>query len=137
MPWTVEYAPERGLVLVTASGEIHDEDARAQTVEALHLLQHNQATAILVDYSDALSEVSLAELYWLPDYAAEAGAHWDARVAVGLPRIPYRLESYQFFQLVCKNAGCNVKLFATKEAAEDWLAQTAPVREHAEHPAHA
>jgi hypothetical protein len=70
MPWTVEYAPERGLVLVTASGEMHDADARAQTVEALHLLQHHQATGILVDYSDALSEVSLAELYWLPDYAA-------------------------------------------------------------------
>ena len=137
MPWTVEYAPARGLVVITASGEIHDEDARAQTVEALYLLALNQAPGVVADYSDALSEVSLTELYWLPDYAAELSVPWDARIAVVLPRMRYRLESYQFFELVCKNAGYSVKLFETKEAAEDWVAQAAPVREHTDHPAHA
>ena len=137
MPWTVEYAPERRAVVVTASGEIHDEDARAQTAEALCLLKDNRASGVLVDYSDAVSEVSLSRLYGLPDYAAEFGAPWDAGVAVVLPRIPYRLESYQFLELVCKNAGYHVKLFETKEAAEHWLAQAAPVREHTDRPAYA
>jgi hypothetical protein len=137
MAWTVEYAPERGLVVVTASGEIRDEDARAQTVEALNLLTLNQATRVLVDYLDALSEVSLPELYWLSDYAAEFRMPWDARLAVVLPGTRYRLESYRFFELVCKNAGYNVKLFETKEAAEHWVGQAAPVRNHTEHPAHA
>lgn len=137
MPWTVEYAPERRAVVVTASGEIHDEDARAQTAEAFRLLKHNQASGVLVDYSDAVSEVSLAGLYWLPGYAAELGAPWDARVAVVLPRIRYRLESYQFLELVCKNAGYEIKLFEAREAAGNWIAQAAPVREHADQPAHA
>ena len=135
MPWTVEYAPERGWVVVTASGEIRDEDARAQTVEALYLVAHHRATGILIDYADALSEVSLAELYWLPDYAAEVGVPWGIRVAVVLPQRQYRLESFQFFELVCNNAGWDVKLFEPKAAAEDWLAQAAPVQRHAEHPA--
>ena len=121
--------------MVTASGEIHDEDARAQAAEALNVLKQNQASGVLVDYSDAVSEVSLSRLYGLPDYAAELGAPWDARVAVVLPRIPYRLESYQFLELVCKNAGYHVKLFETREAAENWLAEAAPVREQADHPA--
>ena len=135
MSWTVEYAPERELVVVTASGEIRDEDARAQTVEALYLFEQNRAAGILADYSDAISEVTLAELYWLPDYAAVIGTPWNIPVAVVLPRKPYRLESFQFFELVCSNVGWNVKLFDSKATAEDWLAQAAPVCGPAEHPA--
>jgi hypothetical protein len=52
-----------------------------------------------------------------------------------LPRKPYRLESFQFFELVCSNAGWNVKLFEPKAMAEDWLAQAAPFQRHTEHPA--
>jgi hypothetical protein len=135
MSWTVEYAAEAGVVCVTAAGEIRDQDARAQTAEAICLLLKNQATGVLVDYVDALSEASLSGLYWLPEYAAELRVSWDARVAVVLPRTPYRLETYKFFELVCNNAGYNVKLFVTREAAKGWLAQTAPVREFAGHPA--
>jgi hypothetical protein len=137
MPWTVKYDPERTWVVVTGSGELRDGDARAQTAEAIHCLKHNQSNRVLVDYSDALSEVSLPSLYWLPDYFSELGAPWNVRIAVLLPRKRYRLESYQFFVLVCKNAGYNVRLFEAREAAEQWLAQTSPVREHTEHPAHA
>ena len=123
MPWTVEYEPERALVVVTGSGKMSDEDASAQTTEAICYLKQNQANAILVDYSDAVSEVSLPTLYWLPDYSSELGAPWNLRVAVLLPPTRYRLESCHFFELVCKNAGYNVRLFATKEAAEAWLAE--------------
>jgi hypothetical protein len=137
MPWKVGYAPETGRVVVTASGEIRNEDASAQAVEVLRLAKRNQASVVLVDYSDALSEVSLPSLYGLPDYYSQIGVPWNTRVAVVLPRTRYRLESYQFFELVCQNAGYNVKLFEARAAAEDWLAQTAPVREPAEHPAHA
>ncbi len=135
MSWTVEYAREKGVVEVTATGEIRDDDAAAQAAETIQLLGHNRITGVLVDYSDAVSEVSLSKLYWLPDYASEIGAPWDTRIAVVLPRKRYRLESYQFFELVSRNAGYEVKLFESKEAAEDYLAQTAPVREHAEPPA--
>ena len=137
MPWRVEFDPEKGMVVVTSSGEIRNEDARAQVEATSRLLKQNQASAVLTDYSDALSEVSLPSLYWLPDYYTELGAPWNTRVAVVLPRTRYRVESFQFFELVCKNAGYNVSLFPTREAAEDWLAQTSPARERADHPAHA
>ena len=123
MPWTVQYVPERVMVVLCASGEISSDDAKAQTAEAIRLLNQHQTNCLLVDYSDALSEVSLPSLYWLPDYSSQLGAPWTARIAVLLPRTRYRLESYQFFELVCKNAGYNVKLFDDKEAAEDWLAE--------------
>ena len=137
MSWTVEYAPERNLAVVTAFGEMRDEDARAQTFETVHLLKQNHAAAVLVDYSDALLEVSLSTLYWLSDYATQLGAPWDARVAFVLPRRPCQLESYQFFALVCKNAGYDLQLFNDVEAAERWLALAPPTPQQADHPAHA
>jgi hypothetical protein len=133
MPWKVEYAPEACMAVVTAAGEIRNEDATAQAAEALRLLKQHQASRVLVDYSDALSEVSLPSLYGLPDYYSRIGVPWNVRVAVALPRTRYRLESYQFFELVCKNAGYSVKLFDAREAAEHWLTQTSPVQDHAVH----
>ena len=125
------------MVVVTASGEIRNEDVTPQSAEAIRLAKQNRANVVLVDYSDALLEVSLPSLYGLPDYYSQIGAPWDARVAVVLPRTRYRIESYQFFELVCKNAGYNVQLFEAREAAEQWLAQASRVWEHAEQPAHA
>src|ERR1035441_4587207 len=137
MPWTVEYEPERALVVVTGSGNMNDEDATAQTTEAICFLKQNHSNAILVDYSEAVSEVSLPNLYWLPDYSSELGAPWNIQVAVLLPRTPYRLESFRFFELVCKNAGYNVRLFEAKEAAEAWVAEAQTAADPAGHAAHA
>ena len=137
MAWKVEYASETGTVVLTACGEIRNEDATEQATETIRLLKQNQAGLVLIDYSDALPEVSLPTLYGLPDHYSQAGAPWHARAAVVLPRTRYRIESYQFFELVCKNAGYDVKLFETRDAAEDWLAQTSPSRESEERLAHA
>ena len=73
MPWTVEYVPERDMALVVATGEIFDRDARGQVAETIRLLQEHRANLVLVDYADALTEVLLSSLYWLPEYAAELG----------------------------------------------------------------
>ena len=137
MPWKVEFAPEKDAVIVTSSGEIRNEDAKAQVEEITRLLKQNQVSVVLVDYSNALSEVSLPSLYGLPDYYSQLGAPWNTRIAVVLPRSRYRLESYQFFELVCKNAGYNVRLFDAREVAEQWLGLALRVREHADHSAHA
>jgi hypothetical protein len=125
------------MVVVTASGEVRDEDARAQTAETFHLLKRHHATSVLVDYSEAVSEVSLARLYGLAEYSAELGMSWDTRVAVALPRTKYRLESYQFFELASKIAGYNVRLFEDKEAAEHWLATNGPIQPQGAPPVHA
>ena len=66
MPWRVEYIPAKDVVAVNATGEISSEDAGAQVAETIRALKQNQANLVLVDYSDALSEVSLASRYGLP-----------------------------------------------------------------------
>ena len=128
MPWTVEYVPERDMALVVATGEIFDHEARGQVAETIRLLQEHRANLALLDYAEALTEVLLSSLYWLPEYAAELGAPWNLRVAVVTPRTRFRIEMYYFFELVFNNAGYDVKLFDNKEAAGDWLGRASPVQ---------
>ena len=123
MSWKVEYLPATGFVAVTAAGEVSDEDARAQVEQVIRLLKQHQTTLVLVDYLEALSEVSLSSLYRLPDSFTQCGGPWNVRVAVVLPRSRYRMETYQFFKLVCGTAGYDVRLFDQQEAAEQWLEQ--------------
>ena len=128
MSWTVEYVPEKDMVKVFARGRIFNQDARDQAVEVINLLKQRDANFILVDSSDVKLEVSLANLYWLPEYYLELGAPQHVRVAIVLPRSHGQIESYQFYQIACKNAGYNVKLFESEEAAEDWFRQVRPSR---------
>lgn len=137
MAWKVDYMPERAMAMVTASGVIRNEDAKAQATEIACLLKRHETARVLLDYSDALSELSLPELYWLADQAAVLGAPWRLRIAVVLPRTRYRIGSYEFFELVFRNAGYEVRLFEAPEPAADWLAPSPPSRKQKTHHVHA
>ena len=132
MAWKVKYLPATEVIAVNAAGEISNEDLGAQVGEVIGLLRAHQATLVLADCSEALSEVSLPTLYGLPDFFTQCGGLWNVRVAVVLPRSRYRVEAYQFFKLVCSNAGYNVRLFDEREAAAEWLEQTRLGRKEAE-----
>ena len=121
MPWNVEYVPEREMVVVTASGVVASGQARAQAREVIRLLKRHKTTLVLIDYFTALSQVSLPELYWLSYHASTLGLPWNVRLAVLLPQDRYRIESYQFFELVFRNVGYNIKLFDDRESLEAWL----------------
>jgi CheY-like chemotaxis protein len=119
--WLVEYLPDKKLVASTLTGAITDADAKNQAEKAIRLLKDNQSSQLLVDCREAVSEMSFAVLYWMPRFYAQLGAPRSTRIAVVLPTVPNRLESYQFYALACRNAGYNVRLFETRRVAEDWL----------------
>jgi hypothetical protein len=131
MPWTVEYLAEKDVALIVATGEILDEDSRAQVVETIRLLKQHRSSLVLVDCSNAVTKASLPGLYRLPDYATELGAPWNIRVAVVIPQTRFRIETFHFFELVFRNAGYDVHLFDEREIAEEWLQRPPPVRKGA------
>ena len=126
MGWTVEYSQEKQMALMVATGVIRDEDTKRQIGQMIGLLKDHGATLVLIDCTEAVSEVSLASIYHLPDHATRLGAPWLLRVALVLPRRRYRMETYEFTQLVFNNAGYDVKLFESKDAAADWLQHPPP-----------
>ncbi len=129
MPWEMHFDPKTRMVLVKATGEISYDDARAQTREAVKLMREHDTTCILADYSEGISEVSLANLYWLVDFYREVNAPQDMKAAVVLPRSGHRIEAYQFHALAARNAGYNIRLFETRYDAEKWLLDRGPASE--------
>ena len=128
--WKIRYSSAMAAVVLRVAGEIRNDDARAQAAQLVELLNQHQTRKVLLDCSEAVSEMTLPELYWLADAAPALRIPWDIRAAVVAPRTRYRMESYRFFELVFRNAGYKVKLFDDRAAAEDWLAAPRPVREH-------
>ncbi|MCX6914957.1 MAG: hypothetical protein NT167_18215 [Verrucomicrobia bacterium] len=133
MAWTVEYVPERELVLLVVTSEILDEDGKAQVAETIRLLNEHQSTLVLLDCSDAVTKATLPSLYRLPDYATELGAPWNVRVAVVISQTRFRIETFHFFELVFRNAGYDTRLFDDRERAEGWLRRSHPLRTGALH----
>ena len=131
MPWTIEYLPERDLVLLVVTGQLLDEDGRAQVAETIRLLNEHPSAPVLVDCSDAETLATLPALYRLPDYATELGAPWNVRVAVVIPKTRFRIETFQFFALVSRNAGYEVRLFDDQASAGEWLRRSSAVRTEA------
>jgi CheY-like chemotaxis protein len=120
---TVEYLPEKKMVAARMKGAITDADGKSQSEQVVRLLKDHQASLVLIDCHEAVSEMSYAVLYWLPRFYTQLGAPRSTRIAVVLPDVPHRLESFQFYALACRNTGYNVRLFETRQAAEAWLQQ--------------
>ena len=119
--WKIEYAVAKKMVVITAAGEIFREDARRQAEEASQLMRRHKVNRVLADFSSALVEISLTDLYWLPAYYSTLTASRCFQVAVVVPATGYRIESFKFYALRCVNSGFSVKLFAEPAAAEAWL----------------
>jgi len=130
MPWQIQYDPKNHIVLITATGQISNDDARAQVQEAVKLMKEHRTTRVLADYSEGLTEVSLANLYWLVDFYKAVDAPPNFKGAVVLPHSGHRIEAYQFHTLAARNAGYNIRLFETRADAEKWLLEG--TRGHAE-----
>ena len=123
--WSAEYLPEKKMVASSMSGAITDADAKTQSEKVIRLLKDHEAELVLIDCREAISEMSYAVLYWMPRFYLQLGAPRSTRIAVVLPAVPHRLESFQFYALACRNAGYNLRLFETRQMAEDWLAKKA------------
>jgi DNA-binding NarL/FixJ family response regulator len=121
--WSTEYLSEKKLVVASLTGTVTNADAKSQSEQAMRLLMDHEASLVLVDCREAVSEISYAVLYWLPRFYAQFGVPRSTRIAVVLPAVPYRVESFQFYALACTNAGYDVRLFESRQAAEEWLLQ--------------
>jgi hypothetical protein len=131
MAWAVEYIPERRWVVFVATSEIEEEDGKAQVEEVVRVLNEHKSALLLLDCSGAVSNASLPSVYRMPDYATALGAPWNLRTAVVVPKTPIRIELFQFFELVCRNAGYEIRLFDDRHSAEAWLRQPPVIRNRA------
>ena len=121
MPWEIQHVPEKEILVVTTTGPVSDDEARALTNRAIALLKDTQSTRVLGDCRGMRSGPSLAAVYWLVNEYANRGVPRQTRIALVHSRSPHAVELAQFYETVCFNRRYEAKTFDSSEAAEAWL----------------
>lgn len=121
MPWETKYASDTATVVVNGSGRLALDDIRGIAKGATDLLQENKASRVLLDCSDAVLDVKIVDVFYLPDCYAKIGVPRNARLALILPKTQQPSGIYEFYETVCRNKGYMCRLFDTQRSAEQWL----------------
>lgn len=119
--WAAEYVPDRATVVVNGSGRVCFEDMRGIAKGATDLLQKNKASRVLLDCSQAVMDVKLVDVFYLPECYSQIGVPRSARIAMVLPKTEQSSGIYEFHETVCRNRGYLCRLFDTQHSAEQWL----------------
>jgi hypothetical protein len=128
MAWGTEYVPDRATVVANGSGRLCLKDVKRITEEAAHLLQENKASRLLVDCSDAILDMKVVDIFYLPECYKEIGMSRGTRIALILPKTRQPSGMYEFYETVCRNNGYMCSLFGSQQSAEQWLHEVATAR---------
>jgi hypothetical protein len=124
MPWTLDYSVTDSILTVKCAGRFSAEDLLPMTQAATEKMLAEQTLRVLLDFSTAIANVPIADLYKLPDIYADTRVPRRARLALIVPTDGYRMDIYQFYEDVCVNRGFFVKLFNDVASAKTWLMET-------------
>ncbi len=121
MPWGARYETDRATVVVSGSGRLSLDNMREIARAATDLLRGNKATRVLLDCTDAVLDLKVVDVFYLPECYEKVGVPRNARIALILPRTRQQSQMYEFYETVCRNKGYICRLFDTQQSAEQWL----------------
>ena len=121
MGWRVEPLGAEGYLHVIADGAISTEEVMLQVQQGIAQIVARALPGALIDYSDAILEMSVVDIYKMPDWFEAAALPRGTRIAVVLPADPVNMHKYTFFDDVATNRGYQVHLFWEFSRARDWL----------------
>lgn len=124
MPYTLDYDPA-GFIKLAYEGQANVIEIQAAIAAVLVLAKERRCFRALTDLRAIQSDLSMSELFPLPDRERELAR------AARLPVVTFRralvvsarrqTELYQFFENVAVNRSQTVKVFVTLEPAVAWL----------------
>jgi hypothetical protein len=122
MPWEHRINSDLNMIEVSYTGKVTADDLHESTSIIIKLEKETGIHKILTDTSEAISAVTLSDLYDIPtkQYLEEA-ADREGHLAIILSKSPKEKEAAEFFQIVCRNGGWQVQTFADRQSAIDWL----------------
>ena len=121
MGWKVEPLDAEGFLSVAADGSITTEDVQLQVEQGIAYIVSRALPGAMIDYSAALLEMPVGEIYKMPDWFEARGLPRTTRIAVVLPPDPVNMHKFTFFDDVANNRGFQVRLFWETSRARDWL----------------
>ncbi|MGE5624845.1 MAG: hypothetical protein ACM3ZT_04780 [Bacillota bacterium] len=120
MSWNIEHSKSENLLRVTATGPVSTEDVHAQAMQSIDIIKREQLPGAVIDYSKAILEMPVVEIFKMPDMFDDLGLPRQTRMAVLLPSDPVNMHKYTFFDDTATNRGYLVKLFWEQSHALNW-----------------
>lgn len=121
MGWRTEAVADGSYLHLIAEGPISTEEVLAQVHHGVALILEQQLLGAMVDYSAAILEMPVVDIYKMPDWFEAVALPRGTRIAVVLPADPVNMHKYTFFDDVATNRGYRVRLFWEPSRAVDWL----------------
>lgn len=121
MPWQVKRNEELGFIEVAYTGSVTINEVQEATTEALSLATGIGPHFFLADLSDALSRLSVRDIYAMPEQWEAARATRSNRLACVVPQGAVPAEDLRFYENVTHNRGWKVQVFEARAAAVNWL----------------
>lgn len=120
MGWNLSHSKAENLLRITASGPVTTEDVLAQATQGIEIVKREQLPAVIADYSGAILEMPIFEIFKLPDLFETLELPRHTRMAILLPSDPVNMHKYTFFDDTATNRGYLVRLFWEQSHAMDW-----------------
>jgi hypothetical protein len=107
-----------GYLAVRFIGAVTAEEALGQFESIMEQCERANKNKLLLDFTEAQTELSLADRYFLGEGAKIFARHTSKVATVGRPE---QLDSRRFGEMVAQNRWVNVRTFTNVEDAARWL----------------
>ena len=121
MPFTARHCSDGRCVEILYTGRVTADELQAAYEDAIALAVKLPRPLLLADCTGMTENPPLAGLYFLADRIAALPVERRVREAVLLPVHAGPGDSVTFWETACTNRGLEVKVFAERKAALDWL----------------
>jgi hypothetical protein len=110
----------QGLVEVDILGSINLPEAIHFYREMFREVQENSCERILIDHSRSLLNITVSEMYSIPDIWKEMGGSRRLKYALIAPSNS-SLSNFRFLETVARNRGYNLLIFSDRQKSMEWL----------------
>ncbi|UCD99695.1 MAG: hypothetical protein JSV42_02900 [Chloroflexota bacterium] len=121
MTISVHYDPNKNLVIGSVTEKIDSKVIDALAAELLNILGKHGCQGFLNDLRKAKLDLSLVELYLIPEMLNAVGFPQSLKRALIVSSDSPDLEDYAFFETTSVNRGHRVKIFIDQDEAMNWL----------------
>jgi hypothetical protein len=125
MPQKTEYVAEKGIIVITYTGNVVIAEVKQATAQAIAMQKARKTGRILIDAFSMTAWPSLVEMWKLVEAYPELEVPLGTRIAAIRPQAPDETDISGFYEKVCQNRSYNAKAFHAREEAEAWLGSDA------------
>ncbi len=121
MPYQVCFNEKDQIVETVYQGLLTSDELMEAAMASLKVAEQHQTTRFLGDCTTLDPGGSLFDIYDLVQFYENIPFARFSKEAILLPQIPQAVEDMQFYELVSQNRGFEVRIFADRQVALDWL----------------